>query len=281
MNSLTEYLIEALSPEAKKGIKEIQRALSGSYEGAIETLNEMLKDPRAKEIIEKTFGGEWSNLDLKVRKINLPVQKLTPTQNEIDFGKSIDFGLSIKPEAIPNYFKSPVIIKMPLVTYNSNFVIDGHHRWSQEYAFNPAATMECINFSGSLSASAFLKVVQGSIAASLVEKGVEPAELPVSVVKPGMNILKMSDKDLEKNISEKMTEKAVIQLTKENTDLKDRKDCIKYLVTNCALLRDNNQPPANAPGRPYMPQTDKVEPRPVDDLSPELIERIINTIKLK
>lgn len=281
MNSLTEYLIEALSPEAKKGIKEIQRALSGNYEGAIETLNEMLKDPRAKEIIVKTFGGEWANLDLKVRRLNLPVRKLVPTQNEIDFGKSIDFGLSIKPEAIPLYFKSPVLIKMPLVTYNSNFVIDGHHRWSQEYTFNPAATMECINFSGPISASAFLKVVQGSIAASLIEKGTEPTELPVSVVKPGMNILEMSDKDLEKHISEKMTEEAVIQLTKENTDLKDRKDCIKYLVTNCGLLRDNNQPPRNAPGRPYMPQTDKVEPRPVDDLSPELIKKILSTIKLK
>jgi hydroxymethylpyrimidine pyrophosphatase-like HAD family hydrolase len=172
---------------------------------------------------------------------------------------------------------------MPLITYNGSFIIDGHHRWSQLFAFNPMAKIEVLNITGHVSPLAFLKVVQGSIAASLLDNDPDKknVQLPIAEVKPGLNILKMDDKELEKNVAKRITDKAVDELMLQNDDLKDKEECIKYIAANCGILRDNNKPIGGAPTRPYMPQTDKVAPRPEDDISPELKERIINTIKLK
>ena len=284
MKTLLNFINEALTPEDKERRKELEDLLKKlDYEGYVEKLNEMLKDPRLAEIIKDTFGGPLGTVKLKMTNKNVPVATLLPTQNEIDFGKSLNRGLDEGcTTSIDRYFKEPAELGIPLVTYRQNFIIDGHHRWSQVCCFNRNGEMLCIDFDGGkMSAVEFLKTVQGSIAATLVSQGIDSAQLPVATVKPGMNLLKMSEKEIRNNIEKNITDECVEALSKYVKEVTDMDSAINYLVDNAVTMQKNNPCIDNASARPYMPQTDLVEPRPKGDLNPELKKRLTKTVKIK
>ena len=285
MERLLNYLIEAqkLTDEDKSRLKELKNLLKGiNYENTVDKINELLKDPRMAAIIEEAFGGPLAKVNLKMSMSELRAASLQPTQNEIDFSKSLNYGLGKEAKRnIDTYFNPPVELGIPIITYNDVFVIDGHHRWSQVFCFNPEADMRAINFKGKLSIAEFLKAVQGSIAATLVAQGEKNPELPISVVKPGMNIFDMSKKELQKNIEDNITDNCVSELSKFVDDVTDKKTAVEYLTDNCMEMKTNNQPINGASGRPYMPQTDRVEPRPNDNINAELKDRMTKTTKIK
>jgi hypothetical protein len=55
-----------------------------NYEDYVETLNEMLKDPKAKTLIEDGFGGELGDTKLIFSVEEIPVTNLMPTQSELE-----------------------------------------------------------------------------------------------------------------------------------------------------------------------------------------------------
>ena len=283
MKTLLNFINEALTPEDKSRRQELEDLLKKlDYEGYVDKLNEMLKDPRLAEIVKDTFGGHLGTVKLRMINKNIPVAALLPTQNEIDFGKSLNRGLAEGCTAsIDRYFKEPIELGIPLVTYRQGFIIDGHHRWSQACSFNRDGEMLCIDFEGGkMSPVEFLKAVQGSTAATLVSQGKDPAQLPVATVKPGMNLLKMSEKEIRDNIENTITEECVEALSKYVEKVTDMNSAIDYLVDNAVIMQKNNPSIDNASTRPYMPQTDLVEPRPKDNLNPELKKRLTKTVKI-
>lgn len=283
MKTLLNFINEALTPEDKDRRKELEDLLKKlDYEGYVDKLNEMLKDPRLAEIIKDTFGGPLGTVKLKMINKSIPVGVLLPTQNEIDFGKSLNRGLTEGCTAsIDKYFKEPVELGIPLVTYRQGFIIDGHHRWSQVCSFNRDGKMLCIDFEGgNMSPVEFLKAVQGSIAATLVSQGENSPQLPVASVKPGMNLLKMGEKEIRNKIEENITDECVDALSKYVKEVTDMDSAIDYLVDNAITMQKNNPCIDNASTRPYMPQTDLVEPRPKDNLNPELKNRLKKTTKI-
>jgi len=227
-----------------------------TYPEFIKELNHLIKDPKLKFLIDESYGGLLSNETLNYKVIDIPVRKLIPTQNEIDLDKSLLYPLQAKGD-LSSYFKTPVIIVTPLLTFNELFVIDGHHRWSQTYCINRDAKMRCINFSGEFSPISMLKIVQASIAGNL-------GEVPVAKV-DGINMLKVEDEELVGYIQEFLSDKTEKFLMNRFPELENRDDVVEYIRLNCKELINNNTPIIGAPDRGLMPQTTE-DPEAIEDI---------------
>lgn len=231
-------------------IELVKSLLAGkNYEDYIDTLNEMVKDDKNKVLLDAAFGGDLAEVTLDAELEDISVSSLNPTQFEIDLDKSLAWGLT-KPEQIDNYYaKSVRLGKMPLVTYNGSHVIDGHHRWSQCFCFNPDAKMESLNFIGDLTPLQMLKSTQGSIAA-------EVGKVPVAKVE-GKNMFDISEKELRSYVDSKLSDEVVEKFPKYRSNLNTREEVVDFIVGNCLKLIENHKPIKGAPSRSLMPQTDQ------------------------
>lgn len=275
MKRLNNYIFDNLLLESKTTVetnnneerrKELEGWLKGKdYETYIDILNQMLGDPKAKTLLVDGFGGELGDTKLTFNQTKLLVKTLKPCQREIDVSKSIGHPLK-KPESnIDTYYSKDkdgvMILGMPLITFRNEYIIDGHHRWSQVYAFNPEAEMTVFNYDGPIASDQMLKAVQGSIAAVKADETNENnGKLPSNKVK-GQNLF---DKDWD--------EEAIIKYVKENA-VPDIVDAYKkyhkeldtidkvaeFIANNLMLLKANNTPVYGdkSPNRGDMPQTNK------------------------
>lgn len=239
-----------------------------SYPEAVDYIDKVVEDDKLKFLLGLGFGGPLSDIKLTSENCDLDVITLMPTQNEIDIDKSLAFILKDAKDkkgntistasGIKKFFQPKAItIIAPIVTFNKQFIIDGHHRWSQTYCANPDAKITAINFSGRISPLQMLKAVQATIGSNL-------GEVPSQKV-DGSNIYNVK-KDyllnyMEKNLQEEHCQ-AYIEATKGSPDhrpLTNRKEVIDFLVNNCITLKGNNHPILGAPERGIMPQTDEDE----------------------
>jgi len=280
MKSFNEYILEnydsineSSSVETKNNAdrkKQLESMLRDKdYKDYVDTLNKMLDDPKAKALLIDGFGGKLGDTKLTFEKIKLKVRNLDPTQSEIDVTKSINFPLK-KPENIDNYYSTGpndvMIVGMPLITFRRNFVIDGHHRWSQVYAFNPEAEMVCFNYDGDIASGEMLRAVQGAIAAVKAdETNKNDGKLPSEKV-DGQNLYdKQWDKEAIIEYVKKTAVSSVIDtLKKYHKELDDMDKVAEYVANNLMRLKRINVPIPGAPNRGDMPQTDKGGPDPND-----------------
>lgn len=184
MKRLIEYINEALKIDESVSAKDIVSKLSENNKlpEYVNTLNEMLKDKDCEAILTKAFGEYEGKdgYDFDGSYMDIIVNKLHPTQNEIDVDKSIGWAFEETKHAnliVSQDFAdedSPIVnMPFPLITFGSNddkYIIDGHHRWSQVFSFNPNAKMKCFNLTvkggdKKLTANDVLKICQGFIAA--------------------------------------------------------------------------------------------------------------------
>ena len=272
-NSLKHYILEQLDTDNllngtnKEKKHKLAEFLKGSYEDYIDKLNELLKDPKTAALLEDAFGGKLGDIQLKYSKRNISVQQLNPTQAEIDLKNSVLYPLC-HPECIPNFFKSAVELSIPLITFNENFIIDGHHRWSQGMCFNPKCKMVSINFKGALSVIQMLKATQGAIAAYMANNNSQD-NIPSAKVEKGFNIYENSREDMVNFLydvydgkitmgSNRCNVDAVIQQLKQYIpEVTDKNSLTNYICNNVMELKNNHAPVASAPNRGFMPQTDK------------------------
>lgn len=261
LNSLEMMLNESETSNNNDRKKELEKYLKGKkYPDYIQTLNDMLDDPKAKQLLEDGFGGELGDTKLRFKVTKIPVRNLRPTQSEIDVEKSVKFPLTV-PSNIDNYYKKgdkDVIIKFPLITFRQNYVIDGHHRWSQVFAFNPDAKMVCCDYDGDISPIQMLKATQGAIAAVKADDNKNDGHIPSEKVE-GQNLF--DDKWDEKAIIEYVKKTAVENVPevfqKYHSELKDIDEVAKFVAENLIDLKSNNYPENGAPNRGDMPQTDQ------------------------
>ena len=278
--SLTDYIKEsiqmnessipdqALNGSSEDRKKALEKFLKGTYPDYIDKLNELLKDPKTAALLEEAFGGELGDVQLKFSKKNIPAMKLNPTQSEIDLKNSVLFPLC-HPECIHNIFKPAVELLIPIVSFNDVFVIDGHHRWSQAFIFNPKCKMVSINFKGNLSATQMLKATQGVIAAWKSKHGEANQGIPSAVATPGFNIFDKNRKEMEGFLDHVFdgeidmkgvkcdVNKVVEVLGQYIPEVKDRASLTKYICDGAEKLKNDHSPVVGAPNRGLMPQTDK------------------------
>lgn len=266
MKSLINFICETndLSDDQEQQLQTLKDELENlKYPDYVDRLQEMIKDPKFAALIKSAFGGDTAVVQLSEDKKPIKASKLLPTQDEIDVEKSLKRGLT-HPESIEMYFNEPVELFAPLITYEGNFIIDGHHRWSQVASFNPKAKCTVINFKGDLSAREMLKASQGTIAA-------DTDQVPTKPVK-GLNLLKESIPNLKKYINDTITDEVVAKLSEYVKKVTDKKSAIDYIISNIKKMQANNTPIDGAGSREYMPQT---------DTDPQFTDTIKKTTKIE
>lgn len=212
-----------------------------SYGESVELVTELIKDNKLKFILSLGFGGKFANYHLSLRRKTIPVYSLIPTQSEIDLDATIKY---FNKEHVQNAFSPKCVIIRPIVTFNSTFIVDGHHRWSEIYALNRNANVECIDITGNLSPLSMLKAVQCTLGSNLGKLKVLSVE--------GKNVFKTTESYVEKHL----------QFIKDNKELFDElslhyRDPIKEIARNIMEMKTGNTPIINAPNRGEMPQTSK------------------------
>ena len=230
------------NPEAMKVYnKMIELIQDKDYDETVDFVDEIVKDPKLKFLLSLGFGGDFSNLKLKLKKTNIPAKRLIPTQNEIGTDETLKY--LVQGKDIDVCFEKTTIVKKPIVTFQGTFIIDGHHRWSQIFVTNPDANIVCIDITGNLSPLSMLKAVQctiGSNTGKLIRKDIQ-----------GKNLYVTTEKELRKYFKDNLSDSV-----RENL-LKYYEDPEGSLVQNVIQLQRNNKPILNAPNRGEMPQTSK------------------------
>ena len=258
MKSINTYIfesreIETLSNKERK--KELEKWLKNKkYDDYVETLNQMLEDPKAKTLLEDGFGGELGDTKLNFSVKNIPVSQLMPTQKEIDLDKSIKHALTNE-TSFKKTFKNPIEINKPIVTFRQNYVIDGHHTWLQAIALNPNGKILAFNYDGDISPIQMLKAVQGTIAAVKAEDNNNNGKLPSNKVN-GPNFFDDSfgRKQIRKYLEDTFDDSLIDIYCNYIKECKDKHDIMKYLEERLLDIKANNYPFEAAPSRDDMPQ---------------------------
>ena len=150
-----------------------------------------------------------------------------------------------------------MIAGFPIITFRKNYVIDGHHRWSQVYAINPEAKMVCCDYDGDISPIQMLKATQGAIAAVKADDNSNDGKIPSQKVE-GQNLFdKKWDKDaIIAHVKETADTKVPEIFKKYHKELDDIDKVAEFIADNLIDLKSNNYPEQGSPNRGDMPQTD-------------------------
>lgn len=155
-------------------------------------------DAKTEEWI-KTLQGDPSNDSITLSEVTpVAATKMLPTQNEIDFTKSLSFPLSkVAPEAtLQSTPTEPVKYtnaNMELILAEIGgkyYIIDGHHRWSGAYLVNRNCSLNCYILSGFKNPTEALKATQLAITKACAAKKLNIPEAQTD--KNAINILNTS-----------------------------------------------------------------------------------------
>lgn len=262
----------------KLGIGELKNISKLDYASFISKLGELSNDPKLKAAIDSGLVDD-NNVDDKF-EFSVPtpiaVRGCKPTQNEVVMSKSLGFPLALSPkeqvdEMLKSNKNSPyTMVKdgnpIYIVVFNSggvNYVIDGHHRWSQVYACNPDAYLVSLVMTSKNvnDAKDVLKAVQLSIL-----KVVQDTASPENVVLPkaegtggkaNENLFTCPEDVLKQYVIDNSKE-TFLTSAKESGHIKeaDKSLAVEYIWNNVKDLRENSQPVKDDPNRELMPQTD-------------------------
>jgi len=253
---------EESADSAEEKVKNLITKVS-NYSEFVKQLGDLAGDPKVQAFIKagKDDGSDPDDKFTAVAKA-IPVEKLRPTQNEIDVKGSLFWPLT-KVDSMKKCMSSgPITIKAPVVTYNGQWIIDGHHRWSQLYAMNKNGIINCIDLVGpKMNPINVLKIVQLAIAADLgrIDKGkVEGQNL---LKMPPPNVKKYVKEVLQKNCAEIMLQAYASKQTEEpvqegNADKSQNSKVANIVGKNVESMQKTGVPTPGAPKRDVMPQTD-------------------------
>ena len=246
------------------------------YKKFVGDLNDEAGDYKVQVTLKAGLqDGEIDDDKIDIVEESINVSALRPTQNEIDVDKSLSYPLAKDAKLLKDYLEGKdVVIMAPIITLNGKWVIDGHHRWSQVYAFNANATMKCadMKFSG-MDPITGLKAVQTAIAAVM-------GQVPQKFVK-GTNLLKASEDEVKKDIVALINKGSVgitaMKTLKKFNKIKslDPNEAADYVWQQVAIMQTKAKPATGAPERGYMPQTDE-PPGKFDDLEKILKKGVVN-----
>jgi hypothetical protein len=123
--------------------EELKRILKKDYVTFVKELGDNIDDPKFLDAI-KSLSSESP---VQTSTISPQCIKLKPTQNEVVLSKSLSYPLKYANNT-ETYLRGGVVIinNTPIVTGGGGqFIIDGHHRWSQLYCINPYARIKAID----------------------------------------------------------------------------------------------------------------------------------------
>ena len=225
--------------------EELKRILKKDYVTFVKELGDNIDDPKFLAAI-KSLSSESP---VQTSKISPQCIKLKPTQNEVVLTKSLSYPLKDASNT-EKYLRGGIVAvdNRPIVTGGGGqFVIDGHHRWSQLYCINPYAKISAMDLTNVKKPIEALKTTQLGI-------GAELGKIP-SAEGGGINLFTISEDVLKKYVVDNITDEVVQTFAKyEKGDTPEK--IANYIWSNVQKMNEKNQPVDNAPSREVMPQTD-------------------------
>ena len=262
-----------------------------NYAAFTDLLNALTYDSQALQSIKNAVEQELQGATIELTKI--PVKSLSPTQNEIGMKNSLGFPSDNPPypnlsknknyevnidtifsntfeypkqgglifpqkkmivETSDFFSTNPILVAKPIITLNSKYVLDGHHRWSELYMINPDALIVALNIKKDrITYSDALKILQKLLA--------EPSKKNTSsnLSNDFKNVFKMSNDEIEDYVKNNIS-KNFIKYLSYRTNSRNEEEAKQKLISNIKLFRDNVKDtiPCTATERKYMPQTDSI-----------------------
>ena len=271
---------EQAAPEGG-GVSPMEKLLGQEYTSFVQYLGNNIQDPKTQAIITAGIAsrdGDAKDDVFGFESKPIPVKDLKPTQNEIDIDKSLNFPLKKDPAQFIEKVTSngPFTVVEPIITYNGQYVIDGHHRWSTVYACNKNASINAVNLTmEGMNPLNVLKAVQMAIGAA--EK-----KIPVQSVE-GTNLLKVSRNDLagwmksvpdslyQAIMADETTKKIILAATVRDQKRQSVSEqtqmglamlkggLLNHVWSNVSQMQQTSQPVPGAGPRDFMPQTGGVD----------------------
>lgn len=253
---------------------------------AVKMLELISQDDKLKQLLQHGFAGgsdEDGKLDVTMSEANIPVKDMVPTQSEIGISNSLNnlvsgtFSMGKNEDGsektgtvnYADYFQTPALKAAgPVFVYKGtggNYIVDGHHRWSQIYCMNPEATAYCkvISTSKALSDEQILKNFQAAIAADPNRSGLGRKEAGfANLFGADEAALKAAVKGMSDEVAAKIVEVVpadkldAAAKTVQFTDGSENQNKARaYLVSNAKTVAAVGRPSDRK--RILMPQTDK------------------------
>lgn len=276
--------------EAQNGI-DLANLEKMPYEKFIATLGQWADDSKLKAAIASGLSDknkEDDVFDFTVA-VGIPVRGCKPTQSEVVVDKSLSYPLKSKDrESLETLMTSgkgkSYTAGGPIVVFSdgtTNYVIDGHHRWSQVHVVNPDAFITGMIMTSKvpMAAKEVLKAVQMAILKVVQDNAADP-ELPAAKGAgndPEANLFECSEAGLKKYVTDnvgqtflevaietgkikvdeeqEVSERAFKQLS-DIVDPHKSASVASYIWKNVLDLRKNSSPIEGATKRELMPQTD-------------------------
>jgi len=104
------------------------------------------KDPKVRQFLHRAqqeYDGDASDDNISIQGVEgAPLTTLVPTQKYIDLMQSVSFPLGSAPA-----LKKAISSKKGFgpISISDKFVLDGHHRWSGQFAITPDGTISATN----------------------------------------------------------------------------------------------------------------------------------------
>ena len=274
----------------------VKTHISGNdMEKFIQELSKALKD----EAFVTDLGNEFkqSPEHFNCSLTDLPVEGLTPTQSQIGLHDSLEYVFDPTLDYTDYFSTKPINIVGPIITLNGEYIIDGHHRWSQLYLVNKKARITAIDCKSSTkNAIDVLKKFQlaiGALIGKIPSNKVGDHDIYqyapedynynnenskiltyLKEIVPNVELPKITDEmynklveDVSKGKKMKMDKPSKIAyffhgLKKTNTEIEEsnpREQILKFLFNEITNFKKHKKPIDNAPMRKDMPQVDKVD----------------------
>jgi hypothetical protein len=239
---------EKLTDEDDKKFKDL---ISGGYEEFVKKLKGN-KDPKIEAILNLgKSDGLTSDEVINVQdNASYSCRDLFPTQSQIGLQDSLAWLAKNKPEGAAALIKgdTSTFNENRILTANGKYILDGHHRWSQVFLFNPDAKIPAVNLViPGYDEKQLLKIIQLAIKATYNDILMKPANSETDI----FDDTKMSEKQIREKLPELMGEK-MTGIAKTAYGLKTDEEVYDKITKNAVELKAKK--PADAPARDFMPQ---------------------------
>jgi hypothetical protein len=152
----------------KQASTTLSKLMAADLPSFVGGLSKAIQDPKVQKFLLMAKTDGISDDDkVSVQEGETEVINLIPTQSEVFLEKSLDFPLTKQPKNISQYIKTGNG-SMPKIIVSGNYIIDGHHRWSQVYCLNKNGKIPTYNvtFAGREDPTTILKKIHIGIAAT-------------------------------------------------------------------------------------------------------------------
>lgn len=203
-----------------------------------DALHKMLEDPKAKALLDDGYSHLWGDTALEFTVRRVLGGTLSATNPILDLDQSLLPALT-HPQKFEQLFSEPKMIDKPIITFRSNYIVDGHHSWIQAMAFNPEQSITILDYDGDLSSSEFFRAIKKAVVAESNNGGKK-----ISETEGQFNLFDdgFTDKDIREYIRKNITKETVDFFIAHIDVCTNRRNTIDWIQENLLRIKFNNCP---------------------------------------